>query len=440
MIDFANGKFSQKALDFIQNSDARLNILHGSVRSSKTVNCTVRWLTFCLDGPPGDFIMVGKTVGTLQRNVLNDIIDIVGPKQFHWENKQQGVARLLGRRVYIVGAASEESESKIRGATFAGALCDEISLYPRSFVDMLLTRLSIKGACCFCNCNPGDPAHWFYKDFICNEEITNKKVWHFTLDDNPNLDEEYKLSLIEQFKSNPVFYERFILGKWVVAEGAIYNKFANSIADGHESPYIIDTPPLAPRQRRLDLQFCTVGLDFGGNESGQAMNLTGYRYNLRGIITLDELFSKDPVDAFELADMLVEFLRKNLKKGYPIIAVYCDHAETVLVRTMKRAVQQAGLPVRVLNCVKYPIIDRIHFYNALFGHTNKVTGDPAYQIMSHCKHTIQAFQEARWKEDHEDVRLDDFSTNIDNLDAQEYSTEHYQKQIIDALHLNIPSR
>lgn len=68
MIDFEHGKFSPKALDFLAHSDARLNILHGSVRSTKTVNCTLRWITYCLDGPPGDLMMVGKTVATLQRN------------------------------------------------------------------------------------------------------------------------------------------------------------------------------------------------------------------------------------------------------------------------------------------------------------------------------------------------------------------------------------
>jgi len=168
VIDFANGKFSEKALDFLANSDARLNILHGSVRSTKTVNCTIRWISYCLDGPPGDLIMVGKTVATLQRNVLNDLFDIVGPKNYKWVNRQQGEIRLLGRRVHLVGANSEDPEGKIRGATLAGAYCDETSLYPESFWDMLMTRLSVPGAMCFANCNPGDPDHWFYKDVICN--------------------------------------------------------------------------------------------------------------------------------------------------------------------------------------------------------------------------------------------------------------------------------
>ena len=223
MIDFSHSKFSPKALDFLRNSDARLNILHGSVRSSKTVNCTLRWIAYCLDGPPGDLMMVGKTVATLQRNVLNDLADILGPKQFRWVNRQQGELNILGRRIHAVGASSEEAEARIRGVTLAGALCDEANLYPQSFWNQLMARCSVKGAQIFANCNPDSPFHWFYTDVITNEKITNKKIWHFTLEDNPNLDPEYIESLKSMFHG--VFYQRFIEGLWVVADGLIYDMF-----------------------------------------------------------------------------------------------------------------------------------------------------------------------------------------------------------------------
>lgn len=224
MIDFANGKFSPKALDFFKNSNARLNILHGSVRSSKTVNCTLRWITYCLDGPPGDLMMVGKTVATLQRNVLNDLADILGPKHYRWVNRQQGELQILGRRVHAVGANSEDAESRIRGATLAGALCDEANLYPFSFWQQLMARCSVPGAKIFANCNPDSPYHWFYTEVLANEKILNKKVWHFTLEDNPNLSEEYITSLKSMYSG--VFYKRFIEGLWVVAEGMIYDMFS----------------------------------------------------------------------------------------------------------------------------------------------------------------------------------------------------------------------
>lgn len=426
MIDFTNGKFSPKALDFLQNSNARLNILHGSVRSSKTVNCSLRWITYCLDGPPGDLVMVGKTVATLQRNVLNDIIDLVGKNQFKWTNKQQGEALLLGRRVYCMGANSEEAEGKIRGATFAGALCDEISLYPRSFVDMLMTRLSVKGAMCFCNCNPGDPSHWFYTDFICNDAITNKKIWHFTLDDNPNLEPEYRRSLEEVFKG--VFYERMILGKWVVAEGAIYEKFASN-----PERYIIqDIPQARNAQTQLDIMFSTVGIDFGGTLSGQAFNLTGFKYRMRGIIAISDYWTHDPLDANELADEFVKWL-KPLWRKYKVSEIRADYEESVLIRTLRNRLKKEGIPVPIKNCIKGPILDRIHLYQMLFGAPVDKYGEPRIQLLDTCKHTIEAFKQARWEEDKENVRLDNNSSNIDNCDSIEYSTEPHARQLQDMI-------
>lgn len=225
-------QFSPKALDFLDHSDARLNILYGSVRSSKTVNCTVRWLDYLVKGPKGDLAMFGKTTATLQRNVLNDLFDIVGPKNYRWVNRQQGELTIFGRRIYCFGANNEDAESKIRGATFAGALCDEVNLYPQSVFNQLMARMSIAGAQCFCNCNPDSPYHWFYTDYILNEEIKDKKIWQFLMDDNLSLDPDYVASLKQMYRG--VWYDRMIRGEWVAAEGRIYDMFEPSI-------HVIDT-------------------------------------------------------------------------------------------------------------------------------------------------------------------------------------------------------
>lgn len=162
-------------------------------------------------------------MATLQRNVLNDLFDIVGPSNYKWVNKQQGELMLCGRRVYCFGANNEDAESKIRGATFAGAYCDEASLYPQSVFNQLMARMSIKGACCFCNTNPDSPFHWFYTDYIINDEIKDKKIWHFTMEDNLSLDSSYVESLKQMYRG--VWYDRMIMGLWVAAEGRIYDMF-----------------------------------------------------------------------------------------------------------------------------------------------------------------------------------------------------------------------
>lgn len=247
--------FSPKALDFIRNSTARLNIAHGAVRSSKTISCTVRWLSFLMSGPPGDVAMLGRTTATLQRNVLNDLFDTVGPQNYKWVNRQQGELRILGRRVYCFGANNEDAESKIRGATFAGALCDEVNLYPQSVFNQLMARLSIEGAQCFCNCNPDSPYHWFYTDYIINDEITDKKVWKFLMEDNLSLSQTYIESLKQMYRG--VWYERMILGNWVAAEGRVYDMFEpeDHMLDAQE---YIKSLNISPRAIRW-----LVGCDYG---------------------------------------------------------------------------------------------------------------------------------------------------------------------------------
>lgn len=237
-------EFSPKALDFLANSNARLNILHGSVRSSKTVNCTVRWLDYLVSGPQGDLAMFGKTMATLKRNVLNDLLDIVGEKNYHWVNRQEGELYILGRKIYCFGANNEDAESKIRGATFAGAYCDEVNLYPQNVFNQIMARMSVKGACCFCNCNPDSPFHWFYTDYIMNPDISDKKVWQFLMEDNLSLDPDYVRSLKEMYTG--VWYDRMILGKWVAAEGRIYDMYDSQV---HlvDTQAILDNCGFSPR-------------------------------------------------------------------------------------------------------------------------------------------------------------------------------------------------
>lgn len=322
MIDFSKSKFSDKALDFLQNSDARLNILHGSVRSSKTVNCSIRWIEYCLTGPPGDLMMVGKTVATLQRNVLNDLQDILGVKNFKWVNRQQGELYILGRRVHAVGASSEEAEARIRGVTLAGALCDEANLYPRSFFAQLMARLSVPGAQCFCNCNPDSPFHWFYTDYITNDAITNKKVWHFLLDDNPNLDPEYITSLKQMYTG--MFYRRFILGEWCVAEGAIYDMF-------DKDTHVVNKIPEIPKFGEI-----LIGCDYGTSTvmswsmfyrtpEGVYYKISEYFYDAR-----KEKKQKTDQEFFE------DFKRWASKWSYLKLLVYVDPSASSWITLLQR--------------------------------------------------------------------------------------------------------
>ena len=226
--------FSAKQYDYIVNSTAKMNIATGSVRSGKTIACTIAWIYYLMSGPQVDYVMLGKSLGTLKRNVINDLFDILGPEQSRWVDRQQGEMWILGKRVYAVGAATEEAEERIRGATFGGAYCDEANLYPESVWMQLQARLSVPGARTFANCNPDSPYHWFYKRVLRNK-VMDKKIWQFNMADNLSLTEEYKKQLASQFSG--VFKRRFIDGEWCVAEGKIYDTF-------DPAKHVIDTGPI----------------------------------------------------------------------------------------------------------------------------------------------------------------------------------------------------
>lgn len=250
MIDWK--PFSPKQRDFIEHSTAKMNIATGSVRSGKTIACSVRWIFYIMTGPQADYCMMGKSLGTLKRNVINDLFDILGKSNIKWVDRQQGELQIFGKRVYAIGAATEEAEERIRGATFAGAYCDEANLYPESVWMQLQARLSIPGAKTFANCNPDSPYHWFYKKVLRNKTI-DKKVWQFSMDDNLSLTEEYKRQLASQFSG--VFKKRFIDGKWCVADGKIYDTF-------DPEKHVINTLEVVNKIPEVDREYY-IGCDQG---------------------------------------------------------------------------------------------------------------------------------------------------------------------------------
>lgn len=214
----------------IAHATGRINLWHGAVRSGKSVATDIAAAEFACTGPPGDFVFVGKTHDTLRRNVLLPMVDIFGEAAVKiWSGKRE--AEVFGRRVHLVGANDERAEMKIRGMTAAGALGDEITLWPESFYDMLMTRLSVPGARFFGTTNPDNPKHWLKEKWI--DQATQKGVrhWQFKIRDNTALTDEYIRAQESYFQG--LWYKRFILGDWVVAEGAIWDMFRDSGPGSH---------------------------------------------------------------------------------------------------------------------------------------------------------------------------------------------------------------
>ena len=155
-------------------------------------------------------------------------------------------------RFYLFGGKDESSYALIQGVTLAGVLLDEVALMPRSFVEQALARCSVGGAKFWFNCNPENPMHWFRQEWILNPEQHRALHLHFLMDDNPGLDEQTKRRYESMFSG--VFYSRYILGKWVMSEGVVYDMF-----DQTKNVY-------RPEERPVDLQWSfqrTIACDYG---------------------------------------------------------------------------------------------------------------------------------------------------------------------------------
>lgn len=216
----AETKISAKQKEYLLSPPARVNLLEGSVRSGKTWISLVMWALFVASMPKNaEFLMVGKTLTTLKRNCLNLLQELEPTFTFSTNGK---TATLYGRSVWLEGADNETSENKIRGMTLAGAYMDELTLIPRGFYYMALSRLSYPGAKLFATTNPDAPTNYVYTDIIQNDAI-NKTVTKFLIRDNEFLEPEYVEELEHEYEAVPNAYQRYILGEWVLAEGLIYS-------------------------------------------------------------------------------------------------------------------------------------------------------------------------------------------------------------------------
>lgn len=204
----------------------RINLLEGSVRSGKTWISLVVWAFWVATMPKGgNYLMVAKTLTSLRRNCLDLLQELVGTKYFSYSLSKKE-ARLFGRLVYLEGVNDARAESKIRGMTLQGAYCDELTLFTEDFFSMLLSRLSCPGAKLIATTNPDSPQHWLKTKYMDRAGELDMMVMKFLIEDNTFLDPAYVENLKKEYVG--VFYDRFILGQWVVAEGRVYPMFTDN--------------------------------------------------------------------------------------------------------------------------------------------------------------------------------------------------------------------
>ncbi|EJF33732.1 phage terminase large subunit [Weissella koreensis KCTC 3621] len=235
-------------------SDKFAIVADGSVRAGKTVVMSlsyVMWGMFNFNGQ--NFGMAGKTIGSLRRNVIGPLTQMLRSEGFQLKDRRSENYIEITKNghtnyFYLFGGKDEKSYQLVQGLTAAGFFFDEVVLQPQSFVNQATTRTSVKGAKLWFNGNPEGPYHWFKQDWI--DHLTDKNAIriHFTMHDNPSLDEE----TIERYERlySGVFYERYILGLWVMSEGVIYDNF-------DKDTMVVDLP------RDIEFEKSWVSSDYG---------------------------------------------------------------------------------------------------------------------------------------------------------------------------------
>ena len=367
-------------------------ICDGSIRSGKTVSMAdgfVLWSMATFDRQT--FALCGKTIESLRRNVvtlmpqwLEGIFTITERRS---ENKLTISLGEKSNTYYLFGGKDESSYALIQGITLAGVLFDEVALMPRSFVEQAMARCSVDGSKFWFNCNPENPGHWFYTDWVKKAEERNVIHLHFTMQDNPRLSEKTKARYEKMYAG--VFYRRYILGEWVKAEGLVYPMFNREI-------HVIDQiPPRSARHRYY------VSVDYG-TVNPFAAGLYDYNPTERKATMLQELYfkggSNNRVDNEAYYTMLC-----NLIGDYPIEYIIIDPSASSMIETIQKYGKYAV--VRADNDVLNGIQDVTKFLNA-----------GALYFHKSCKNTFEEFENYSWDEDKpEDAVIKENDHSMDQL-------------------------
>lgn len=367
-------------------------------------------------GKDGLNVIFGVSKGTIERNVLQPLREIYGNELITAINSQN-IAYLFGEEVYCLGCEKANQVSKIQGTSIKYAYGDEVAKWHQDVFVMIQGSLDKPYSCFDGALNPEAKTHWLKTDFldVIEEKGIDAYVQSYTIFDNPFLSKEFVDNLCKEYEGT-VFYNRLILGQWCNAEGLIYKRFADN-----PKKYIWD------KDKPLPQGYTIIGIDYGGNKSGQAFVCTRISYDYKTIIALGSEKHMGDIDPDDLFELEIEFAKKmEYKYNCNIDYMFPDNEEVVLIRGLRKGAPERGLNALVRGCIKEPINDRIDLFRTMLAY------DMFWYIEEECKTLVEAISSALWDEDaKEDTRLDDFTSDIDTMDAFEYSWTKFMRQIND---------
>lgn len=405
--------FSPNQLRALALSTAPFNLWDGSIRSGKTF-LSIAWLINAnASCPEGDGMILGQTPQTLERNFLNSLMAILGEGNYHYKTGERlDIYYWVGddrrtRRFYIVGAKDVGAIRRIRGSTLMLAYIDEATLMPQTVFDELVGRLSSAEAKLLATTNPDSPNHWLLKEYVENEEArADWRRFKFLLEDNLSLDVEYIARIKRQYAGIPARYMRMILGKWVVAEGVIYQKFS-------KSRHVVK-PSEVPKQ---GLRKLFVGADYGvGNPTtylliGEYLVEGKKRYYVLKEYYYSGKKSMRNKTTSELAKDFATFL-----KGYKALEVVVDPSAAALITELELPATKRAAGVM------YTVVKADNSVDEGIQAVANMFADDVLYIVDTCTNTIEEVQIYSWDAKAQSKGIDKPTKDNDHcMDALRYA-------------------
>jgi len=415
----------------IIESDGTINLWSGAVRSRKTITSIFAFLThITLNSKlPGLYLMIGKTLDTLEANILIPLATYLPESIFEYsKGRRKATLKNLNNNndsldILLISANNEGASDRLRGKTVACCLADEVTLFPQSFMDMLLSRLSLDESKAYMTTNPDNPSHYINTNIILrkHEPELNIRVFEFNLEDNPYISDNKKKQLRSLYTG--LFYDRFILGRWVAASNSIYPMFNPSLHVLTNSfEYIYNVISSSKSSSKIHIEKCIIGCDWGTTNptcylaevmlsNGELIIVREYYYKNTEHGSYVKTTEEFAVDLKEfITELLKEFILYKIHIS-KIDKIIIDPSAASLIESVKR--QKVGTVLKANNDVMKGIQQTCSLY-----HQNK------HLVDSSCKNLIREAQSYSWKENstnkEEPNKIDDHA-----VDTDRYVVNHF---------------
>lgn len=424
-IDFV---FGEKHKEYIrQATKSTFNIAEGAVRAGKTVDNIFAFAYDLKRTPDRIHLATGSTVANAKLNIgdANGYgLEYIFRGQCRWGKHKGNEALIIKgeethyktRIVIFSGAAKADSYKSIRGNSYGMWIATEINLHHKDSIKECFNRTAAaKNRKFFWDLNPSNPKHFIYLDHIekyrkLDKEVGGVNYEHFTIRDNATLDDQRIKEIELQYDPESVWYKRDIMGLRIVAEGLIYKQFADD-----PKKYITDKRPTG-------LELIQIGVDFGGNNSKHAMVASAITRDNAVVVLKSAIY--EPNKPTDLNNQLIDFIREVQSRYGTVSVIYADSAEQVLIKGMQKALLDNDITIKIKNSIKNKINDRIRLVNSLIA-TDR------FLYTEDCNTLVEALSLAVYEDDKmEDTRLDDGTSDIDTLDAFEYSIENHLNRLM----------